>query len=320
MGFLTAFDTKPYNVAILSPGGDFMTLNSYLYTFVITGVCLVLMLSFLTGYALNRSRSTLLMALLYGVYVFSELARNLTMLAHPDRPYTPSVLVGLCCLLMELLYGLILWDQAKRPVSKRELIVLIVFGTFNAVLALTPTWAVFSDILFVYIFLWGAFKLWPVRRRDKRTGVLFALTVSFFLLNLAFSLVDLLLWPNENFSYTSFFLTTLSGELMFYVIIGASVVDLVFLFRAMRHKSQTPAIPETSPVQAIAAQFALSPREQDVLALIAQGKSAREIGQELFISEGTVKVHTHNIYQKLGISSRRQVYQLMMEYQTGQKS
>lgn len=297
-----------------------MTLNSYLYTFVITGVCLVLMLSFLTGYALNRSRTTLLMALLYGVYVFSELARNLTMLAHPGQPYAPSVLVGLCCLLMELLYGLILWDQAKRPVSKRELIVLIVFGTFNAVLALTPTWAVFSDILFVYIFLWGAFKLWPVRKRDRRTGVLFALTVSFFLLNLAFSLLDLLLGPKENFSYTSFFLTTLSGELMFYVIIGASVVDLVFLFRAMQHKSQTPAIPEISPVQAIAAQFALSPREQDVLALIAQGKSAKEIGQELFISEGTVKVHTHNIYQKLGISSRRQVYQLMMEYQTGQKS
>lgn len=297
-----------------------MTLNSYLYTFVITGVCLVLMLSFLTCYILNRSRRTLLMALLYGVYVFSELARNLTMLTHPNQPYVPSALVALCCLLMELLYGLIVWDQAKQPVSKRELIVLIVFGTFNAVLALTPTWAVFSDILFVYIFLWGAFKLWPVRKRDRRTGVLFALTVSFFLLNLAFSLLDLLLGPKENFSYTSFFLTTLSCELMFYVIIGASVVDLVFLFRAMKHKSQTPAIPEISPVQAIAAQFALSPREQDVLALIAQGKSAKEIGQELFISEGTVKVHTHNIYQKLVISSRRQVYQLMMEYQTGQKS
>ena len=320
MGFLTAFDTKPYNVAILSPGGDFMTLNSYLYTFVITGVCLVLMLSFLTGYALNRSRTTLLMALLYGVYVFSELARNLTMLTHPNQPYVPSALVALCCLLMELLYGLIVWDQAKQPVSKGELIVLISFGTLSAVLALTPTWAVFSDILFVYIFLWGAFKLWPVRKRDRRTGVLFALTVSFFLLNLAFSLLDLLLGPKENFSYTSFFLTTLSCELMFYVIIGASVVDLVFLFRAMKHKSQTPAIPEISPVQAIAAQFALSPREQDVLTLIAQGKSAKEIGQELFISEGTVKVHTHNIYQKLGISSRRQVYQLMMEYQTGQKS
>ena len=59
---------------------------------------------------------------------------------------------------------------------------------------------------------------------------------------------------------------------------------------------------------------------QDGFALIADGKSAREIGQTLFISEGTVKVHTHNIYQKLNISGRRQVYQLILEYQTGQRN
>ena len=29
-----------------------------------------------------------------------------------------------------------------------------------------------------------------------------------------------------------------------------------------------------------------------------------EIGKKLFISEGTVKIHLHNIYQKLGVDSR----------------
>jgi predicted ATPase/DNA-binding CsgD family transcriptional regulator len=50
----------------------------------------------------------------------------------------------------------------------------------------------------------------------------------------------------------------------------------------------------------------LSERELEVLALIAQGLSNREIAQHLFLSTGTVKVHTRNIYGKLGVGSRTQ--------------
>lgn len=50
----------------------------------------------------------------------------------------------------------------------------------------------------------------------------------------------------------------------------------------------------------------LSERELEVLGLIAQGLSNREIAQRLVLSVGTVKVHTRNIYGKLGVSSRTQ--------------
>jgi len=56
--------------------------------------------------------------------------------------------------------------------------------------------------------------------------------------------------------------------------------------------------------QSVAATHGLTPRELDVLRLVAAGKSNREIGEKLFISEGTVKVHLHNIYEKLGIDGR----------------
>ncbi|WP_280261619.1 response regulator transcription factor [Nocardia wallacei] len=48
----------------------------------------------------------------------------------------------------------------------------------------------------------------------------------------------------------------------------------------------------------------LSPREVEVLRLVADGHSNREIGKRLFLSETTVKSHLVHIYSKLGVKSR----------------
>lgn len=48
----------------------------------------------------------------------------------------------------------------------------------------------------------------------------------------------------------------------------------------------------------------LSAREIEVLVLVAAGKSNREIGRTLFLSEATVKSHLSHIFTKLGVSSR----------------
>ena len=48
----------------------------------------------------------------------------------------------------------------------------------------------------------------------------------------------------------------------------------------------------------------LTEREREVLQLIAAGRSNREIAGELFVAEGTIKAHVHNIYGKLMVRSR----------------
>lgn len=49
---------------------------------------------------------------------------------------------------------------------------------------------------------------------------------------------------------------------------------------------------------------ALTGREIEVLQLVAEGRTSREIGEMLFISENTVKNHVRNILDKLGLHSR----------------
>jgi DNA-binding CsgD family transcriptional regulator/tetratricopeptide (TPR) repeat protein len=53
-----------------------------------------------------------------------------------------------------------------------------------------------------------------------------------------------------------------------------------------------------------AAQLGLTPREAEVLALVADGRSNRQIAQALFISPKTASVHVSNILAKLGVAGR----------------
>jgi DNA-binding NarL/FixJ family response regulator len=48
----------------------------------------------------------------------------------------------------------------------------------------------------------------------------------------------------------------------------------------------------------------LTPRELDLVRMVAQGLRNKQIAERLFITEGTVKVHLHNIYDKLGLDGR----------------
>lgn len=63
-----------------------------------------------------------------------------------------------------------------------------------------------------------------------------------------------------------------------------------------------PASKDGNVVQAL--DDPLSERELEVLALLASGRTSREIAGDLFVTAGTVKSHTSNIYRKLGAKNR----------------
>ena len=58
------------------------------------------------------------------------------------------------------------------------------------------------------------------------------------------------------------------------------------------------------------AQLGITPRELEILGLIAAGLSNKEIAAKLYVSENTVKTHTANVFDKLNARRRTQAVQL----------
>lgn len=63
------------------------------------------------------------------------------------------------------------------------------------------------------------------------------------------------------------------------------------------------------PKAEVLEQLGITPRELEVLELIAQGLSNREIADRLFVSLNTVKTHTSNVFSKLDAQRRTQAIQ-----------
>jgi len=84
----------------------------------------------------------------------------------------------------------------------------------------------------------------------------------------------------------------------------------------LRHRPQDDTAEQTVVVSRekklgeFAKKFGLSEREEEVLFLLLRGKKLQEIGEKLFISPGTAKLHTQSIYKKTGCHSRIELVSL----------
>ncbi|MCA9950803.1 MAG: response regulator transcription factor [Anaerolineales bacterium] len=91
------------------------------------------------------------------------------------------------------------------------------------------------------------------------------------------------------------------------------------LFRAIRATAKgesvlTPAVASRLMTRMRApAEENLSPREIDVLQLVARGNGNREIGKQLHISTATVKTHLIHIFDKLGVNDRTAAVTVALE-------
>jgi DNA-binding CsgD family transcriptional regulator len=98
----------------------------------------------------------------------------------------------------------------------------------------------------------------------------------------------------------------------------ASLGLLVYLLFYFFHKANSPAPCQEAPPMEMnkalkkrcenaARQYGLSPRESELLPMLAVGFSASVIGRRVFISDHTVKTHRYHIYQKIGVRNHEEL-------------
>jgi DNA-binding NarL/FixJ family response regulator len=83
---------------------------------------------------------------------------------------------------------------------------------------------------------------------------------------------------------------------------GGVIARIEAIARAARLSVEAPEVPELG--DDAAARLGLTAREIEVLALVAAGRTNREIGESLFVAEKAASVHVSNILRKLGVRSR----------------
>ena len=90
------------------------------------------------------------------------------------------------------------------------------------------------------------------------------------------------------------------------VFAGGSLLQPVIASKLIRQMSQSPAQPDMLE--------SLTPREEDVLRLLAQGLQNKEIATKLVISERTVKFHVSSILSKLNAGNRTEAVAIAAQH------
>jgi len=87
----------------------------------------------------------------------------------------------------------------------------------------------------------------------------------------------------------------------------------IWLGLTLTRKKAEPSLSPTGPFtpdERRISELGITPRELEILGLIAAGLSNREIAGQLFVSENTVKTHSSRLFDKLGAHRRTQAVQL----------
>lgn len=102
-----------------------------------------------------------------------------------------------------------------------------------------------------------------------------------------------------------------------------NAATLIFAFRGEFRETylRPPEVPaETAPrmtpeerLDLLAERYQLTAREREIVALMQEGRSNPEIGEALYVTRNTVKKHIQNIYEKLGVNSRKGLEELLEE-------
>lgn len=317
-----------------------MNVVLFLYTIALILVCFAAAMWSLAAYAVSHRRSLIPQASFFVFYIVEITSILCVEFVNQNLPTDPStyyeitvpvlrivtisgIMYSLWIMLLDILNIHDKRVQGLPPVLFALLSALVVwampYGPLRQWLFYTLRQAFIGfGLLFAYV-QWHRSPDAPYKERlskhRKRYLLLWALLVGILVEDWWVILVSPI--PSANSGWLTLYLSerNFSENIMMlfvaYHVIRGSLDTLALRFFAppvaQERSDLARHIEDLLP--AFAQAHGLSPREREVLPLVVEGKDNRAIAQELFLSEGTIKTHVHNIMVKTGTKNREELKQ-----------
>ena len=119
-------------------------------------------------------------------------------------------------------------------------------------------------------------------------------------------------WGENKFNIITFDI-----KVIFCLVVNVATVIMLykFQFNPTYHEAISEVISFNIDIkmEELAKKYELTSREKEITTLIYNGKNNKDIAQELFISESTVKTHIHNVFKKLEVKNRVEIICMLRE-------
>ena len=305
-----------------------------LYDFLLLGSFLAALIYNVLLYTTRRSRGggdahgqvPLLMVVIFAATMLRVLVTG-QILATRLIPALPwGVLLRLEYLSVHVVFATFVWiaDRTYPRVIPRPVVWgLTAFVVANSMVVLAFPVLVYSRIVTGYNIVQGVVLLLLtvrfatfVARGHREAWAMLGTIAIFFLITLTETAHYRELVLSRDFAPLGFFVALFGGghipeSLYLLTTIGGLAVMLLvfnlFVFRVSERFLQLETRLAPLDPEVVSARFGVSPRESEILCLVARGLSNKEIGGRLEISEGTVKNHLHRAMRKVGVGNRTEI-------------
>jgi len=223
-------------------------------------------------------------------------------LLYLENPFFFSVMI------FALPYFFHLFLSVNNPMKRNIVfagIAIITFAVHNGLMFLEKqvgsisSLAMFKNIVFILVLIYVWYQTLTAKKLDKtKTQFVRKLSVAFFLV--------VVVIVNDTFLLD---ITAVKFFPALYSILG--IVFTRYFYRMNFNHSGMEIKNTTIDQEEFSEKYDISKREMEVINLLVEGKSYRQISEELFISLNTVKTHIRNIYPKINVSSRHEIVNLI---------
>ncbi len=226
----------------------------------------------------------------------------------------PLVLYGTTTYLLSLIDISERHQMLSRRITYLFSLMFFLFSLFFIIYLNGEDWEIALGKAINELFLFGSlFLLIPafiatlyLKRSNKKEHrrMLIAIMVSFYPMIL-YGILDYLFFLHTPYKliYISYFIFSLQIYL--------------FIFRNYVHTYEPERPFLADDILRFYSESHISEREQEIIGLLIEGKTNREIADELFISYNTVKTHIRNVYKKLEVSSKLQLVYRIRNHPNG---